>query len=434
MEKEKIEYPDLTLSNKKATTNQEKVNLFKQFLETTFITEPEHKISDREKELIEKDILNDNDLETIKLNENHKDINIEELTIIVQKLDIKKACGEDKITNKLIMLIYGGTKDFIFKLFNSSLYHRYYPKVLKKSQITMLHKSGKPKLEITLYRLLSLTGCLGKILKKIITNRVKDWCIENDLINKQQNGFRSKGNTNDNLFKLTQSLKQNIKKGFVTSAVFLDVEKAFDQVCHTGLLHKMKKFGIDHSLLIWMKSFLSERSISVKIKNIKTDFFTTKHEVPQGSPLSQILIIIYVSDIPQPENAQTTTLLQFADDIAPWSYGRNTIMSGCKTQKHLDKIRKWCNMWRIKLNPLKTKVLHFSKRKHHLLDCKIKMDNVQLKAEKTVKFLGVIFDHKLTFEEHGQDKIDNTRHMTSSFYSLKSKNYRIPEKKYDKPT
>ena len=56
MEKEKIEYPDLTLGNKKATSNEEKVNLFKQFLETTFITEPEHKICHREKELIEKDI------------------------------------------------------------------------------------------------------------------------------------------------------------------------------------------------------------------------------------------------------------------------------------------------------------------------------------------------------------------------------------------
>ena len=139
------------------------------------------------------------------MNENHKDINIEELTIIVKKLDIKKACGEDKITHKLILLIYESTKDFILKLFNSCLYHRYYPKVFKKSQITMLHKPGKPKLEITLYRLLSLTICLGKILEKIITNRVKYWYIKNDIINKQQNGFRSKGNTNDNLFKLTQS-------------------------------------------------------------------------------------------------------------------------------------------------------------------------------------------------------------------------------------
>ena len=114
--------------------------------------------------MIEIDILNDNDLETITLNENHKDINIEELTIIVNKLDLKKAYGEDKITNKLIKLTYDSTKDFILKLFKCSLYHGYYPKVFKKSQITMLHKPEKLKLEITSYRPLSLTSCLGKIL------------------------------------------------------------------------------------------------------------------------------------------------------------------------------------------------------------------------------------------------------------------------------
>ena len=87
--------------------------------------------------------------------------------------------------------------------------------------------------------------------------------------------------------------------------------------------------------------------------------------------------------------------------------------------------------WRIKLNPSKTKVLHFSKRKHPLLDCNIKMDNVKLKAEKIVRFLGVIFDHKLTLEEHIKDKSNNTRQITLSFYYLKSKKYRIPEKTYD---
>ena len=56
------------------------------------------------------------------------------------------------------------------------------------------------------------------------------------------------------------------------------------------------------------------------------------------------------------------------------------------------------------------------------------MNNVKLKAEKIVKFLGVNFDHKLTFEEHIKGKIINTRQITSSFYSLESKKYRIPER------
>ena len=103
-------------------------------------------------------------------------------------------------------------------------------------------------------------------------------------------------------------------------------------------------------------------------------------------------------------------------------------MSECKIQKYLNKITKWCNIWRINLNPLKTKALHFSKRKHPLLDCNIKMNNVKLKPKKIVKLLGVNFDHKLTFEEHIKGKIINTRQITSSFYSLESKKYKIPER------
>lgn len=56
------------------------------------------------------------------------------------------------------------------------------------------------------------------------------------------------------------------------------------------------------------------------------------------------------------------------------------------------------------------------------------MDTVKLKAEESVKFLRVIFDHRLTFEEHIRDEINNTRHITSNFYSFRRKNYRIPNK------
>ena len=270
------------MNNEKATTNEEKAKLFRQFLELIFIAEPEHKISGQKKMLIEMNILNDNDLETIDINENHKNIEKEELKNILKKLNVKKARGEDKITNKMIKLTFNGIKEFVLKLFNSSLYHGYYPKVFKKIP-------GKPKSEIKSYRQSSLTSCLGKILEKTITNRVKDWCNKNNIINQQQNGFGSKISTNDNQFKLTQSLKQNTIKRFVTSAVFLDVEKAFDQVWHADLLHKIN-FGIDQNLLRWINSFLCERSISIKIEGIKSDIFTPKHGVPQSSPLSPIFV------------------------------------------------------------------------------------------------------------------------------------------------
>ena len=106
----------------------------------------------------------------------------------------------------------------------------------------------------------------------------------------------------------------------------------------------MKNLGMDQNLLRWVNSFLCERSISIKIQDTNSGIFTPKHGVPQGTRLSLILFIIYVSNIPQPENAQITTLSQFDDDIALWVCERNTIMSQYKIQKHLDTIIKGCNI------------------------------------------------------------------------------------------
>lgn len=61
----------------------------------------------------------------------------------IKKLHINKACGVDKITNKIIKLTFTGIKKILSKLFNGFLYHGYYSKVFKKSQIYMLHKPGK---------------------------------------------------------------------------------------------------------------------------------------------------------------------------------------------------------------------------------------------------------------------------------------------------
>ena len=125
-------------------------------------------------------------------------------------------------------MTYSGTQNFLLKLFNNSFYHGDYPKVFKKSQITRLHKPGKLKSEVSSYHPLSLTSCLGKILQNFIY-KVKDWCNNNNMIDKKQNGFWSKGRTNNNL-SITQLLKQNINKKFVISAVFLDIKKALGQV------------------------------------------------------------------------------------------------------------------------------------------------------------------------------------------------------------
>ena len=56
----------------------------------------------------------------------------------------------------------------------------------------MLPKAGKPKDLVESYRPLSLTSCIGKLLKKAIADNLSNWAEANKKFNKQQNGFRKK--------------------------------------------------------------------------------------------------------------------------------------------------------------------------------------------------------------------------------------------------
>jgi hypothetical protein len=53
---------------------------------------------------------------------------------------------------------------------------------------------------------------------------------------------------------------------FFTSITFADVSKAFDRVWIRGLLLKLERYGITGDLLMWLRSYPTNRSQRVAIK------------------------------------------------------------------------------------------------------------------------------------------------------------------------
>ena len=339
------------------------------------------------------------------------DIDSDTLIRIVKFLKRGKAPGHDNIHNEVLRL---GTTTSLFhhlaRLFTSSIQIGYIPTAWKLATLRMLLKPDKLPSLTTSYRPVSHMSSIMKLFEWVIEQRLRSYLEDIGFINKYESGFRQAKSTDDHLFRLSQSVTESFNRREHVVAAFLDVEKAFDNVWHSGLRYKIFMLDLPTNMTHWLSDFLVGRVIQVNMNGFLSDEISPIAGVRQGSVLSPLLFLIYVNDFPNPHHRQNPKP-QFADDTALWAASKNVQFAAKRLRKDLRKLAKWCAKWRIKLNPEKIKVIIFSRsplsRKPVL-----KLYGERLKIYPQVKFLGITFDSKLTFQKHFEEILGrcNTRY------------------------
>ena len=105
----------------------------------------------------------------------------------------------------------------------------------------------------------------------------------------------------------------------------LDFRKAFDVLPHKILLSKLSLYGCDELSLSWFQSYLHNRSQTVQMNDICSNFNFIMHGVPQGSILGPLLFIIFINDLHF--SVKHSSLTEYADDTTRlMSYNVNYIL------------------------------------------------------------------------------------------------------------
>lgn len=80
-------------------------------------------------------------------------------------------------------------------------------------------------------------------------------------------------------------------------AVFFDVETAYDMVWKQGLMIKLNMMGIGGRMYNWIKDFVFDRFIQVRIGTVLSKRYMVDNGTPQGSVISPILFSIMMNDV-----------------------------------------------------------------------------------------------------------------------------------------
>ena len=120
------------------------------------------------------------------------------------------------------------------------------------------------------YRHVSLTCITCKLFEHIICKHILAHLEDHKILTDLQHGFRSGRSCETQLVTTFQGLaKMHNKKGSQIDIVVLDFSKAFDTVPHYGLFSKLKHYGIDEKIWLWIYNFIKKQETSVVSSKVR---------------------------------------------------------------------------------------------------------------------------------------------------------------------
>ena len=286
----------------------------------------------------------------------------------------------------------------------------HWPNHFKKSTTIVIPKPNKFTYNLLKsFRLIVFLNTLGKLIKKLIGERLQFQAISNNFIHQSQLGGLKFKITSDVGITLTHFIRTGWIKHLSTSTLVFDIAQFFPSLNHHFMSLILDKAGFGPLVVNFFSNYLVNRKTSYFWNNLSSQSFDVNVGVGQGSALSPILSALYLSPFFHIFEKHIKNLdlkistLSFVDDSLLITQSKSFHLSNACLFSSYNVTLILLSKFGLQVEHSKTEVFHFLRSHSFFSPPPLDLSSIGgplLVPKNTWKYLDFIFDRKLCFHKH----------------------------------
>lgn len=272
----------------------------------------------------------------------------------------------------------------------------HFPDIWKITVVALIPKVDKDLRLKENYRPICLLPVWGKVMDKIINNRLMKFLESNKILELGQYGFRRNLGTINALEVVKSYIDLNMRDNKLICMLSFDSENAFNSIHRNSILKILDKYNVPNRLKNIIADYLNNRKFLLS----GNEYLEYNVGVPQGSSLGPTLWLLIANELLNKAKNENYKIIMYADDIV--------VLLNANASFHFSELAKipimdivnWCEEHRLQLSLDKCCFTVFKKGKNISHIPRIKIGNVYMKYTRVLKYLGLNFDVNLTWTLH----------------------------------